>query len=102
MLFVWRGAAFDARLGDVVERISTIAGQTAKATGEIGEPISGIQSATRESVGAIAEISGSIGRLSGNLLAHRGGGALRSPVAVARPQPAQARRRQSLNSLRAA
>jgi len=38
--------------------------QTAKATGEIGQQISGIQSATQESVGAIKEISGTIEKLS--------------------------------------
>ena len=88
-----------ARIGDVVELINTIAGQTkllalnatieaarageagrgfavvasevkalaeqtAKATGEIGQQISGIQAATLESVGAIKEISGTIERLS--------------------------------------
>src|SRR6478609_8438355 len=88
-----------ARIGDVVELINTIAGQTsllalnatieaaraveagrgfavvasevkalaeqtAKATGEIGQQITGIQAATQESVTAIREISGSIERLS--------------------------------------
>src|SRR3981081_2282589 len=88
-----------ARIGDVVELINTIAGQTtllalnatieaaragesgrgfavvasevkalaeqtAKATGEIGQQISGIQAATQESVGAIKEISGTIEKLS--------------------------------------
>ncbi|MET0722181.1 MAG: methyl-accepting chemotaxis protein [Tardiphaga sp.] len=88
-----------ARIGDVVELINTIAGQTtllalnatieaarageagrgfavvasevkalaeqtAKATGEIGQQITGIQGATQESVGAIKEISGTIERLA--------------------------------------
>ena len=88
-----------ARIGDVVELINTIAGQTnllapnatieaarageagrgfavvasevkalaeqtAKATGEIGQQITGIQSATQESVNAIKEIGGTIERLS--------------------------------------
>ena len=38
--------------------------QTAKATGEIGQQITSIQSATQDSVGAIQEISGTIGKLS--------------------------------------
>lgn len=38
--------------------------QTAKATGEIGAQIAGIQSATQESVSAIQEIGGTIERLS--------------------------------------
>ncbi len=69
-----------ARIGDVVELINTIAGQTnllalnatieaaragAKATNDIGQQITGIQAATRESVGAINEISGTIEKLSG-------------------------------------
>ena len=73
-----------SRIGDVVELINTIAGQTnllalnatieaarageaeqtAKATGEIGQQISGIQSATQDSVNAIREISGTIEKLS--------------------------------------
>jgi methyl-accepting chemotaxis protein len=88
-----------ARIGDVVELINTIAGQTnlmalnatieaarageagrgfavvasevkalaeqtAKATGEISQQITGIQGATQESVHAIKEISGTIERLS--------------------------------------
>ncbi|MFX6743277.1 hypothetical protein ABTH23_19485, partial [Acinetobacter baumannii] len=38
--------------------------QTAKATGEIGAQVSGIQAATQESVNAIQEIGGTIERLS--------------------------------------
>src|SRR5882672_6962916 len=75
-----------SRIGDVVELINTIAAaragdagrgfavvasevkalaeQTAKATGEIGQQISGIQAATQESVHAIREISGTIEKLS--------------------------------------
>ena len=41
-----------------------LAEQTAKATGEIGQQISGIQAATNDSVGAIKEISSTIERLS--------------------------------------
>jgi methyl-accepting chemotaxis protein len=48
----------------VASEVKALAEQTAKATGEIGQQISGIQSATQESVGAIKEISGTIEKLS--------------------------------------
>jgi methyl-accepting chemotaxis protein len=48
----------------VASEVKALAEQTAKATGEIGLQISGIQSATQASVGAIKEISGTIERLS--------------------------------------
>jgi methyl-accepting chemotaxis protein len=48
----------------VASEVKALAEQTAKATGEIGQQISGIQSATQESVGAIKDISGTIERLS--------------------------------------
>jgi methyl-accepting chemotaxis protein len=48
----------------VASEVKALAEQTAKATGEIGQQISGIQAATNESVGAIREISGTIERLS--------------------------------------
>jgi len=48
----------------VASEVKALAEQTAKATGEIGQQISGIQSATQESVNAIQEISGTIERLS--------------------------------------
>jgi methyl-accepting chemotaxis protein len=48
----------------VASEVKALAEQTAKATGEIGQQISGIQAATQESVGAITEISGTIERLS--------------------------------------
>jgi methyl-accepting chemotaxis protein len=48
----------------VASEVKTLAEQTAKATGEISLQISGIQAATQESVGAIREISGTIGRMS--------------------------------------
>jgi len=48
----------------VASEVKALAEQTAKATGEIGQQISGIQVATQESVGAIKEISGTIERLS--------------------------------------
>jgi aerotaxis receptor len=48
----------------VASEVKALAEQTAKATGEIGQQISGIQAATHESVNAIMEISGTIERLS--------------------------------------
>ncbi|MGJ5242916.1 methyl-accepting chemotaxis protein, partial [Bradyrhizobium oligotrophicum] len=48
----------------VASEVKALAEQTAKATGEIGQQISGIQAATQESVGAIREISMTIERLS--------------------------------------
>ena len=48
----------------VASEVKALAEQTAKATGEIGQQITGIQAATQESVGAIKEISGTIGKLS--------------------------------------
>jgi methyl-accepting chemotaxis protein len=48
----------------VASEVKALAEQTAKATGEIGQQIDGIQAATQESVVAIQEISGTIERLS--------------------------------------
>jgi methyl-accepting chemotaxis protein len=48
----------------VASEVKALAEQTAKATGEIGQQIAGIQAATQESVGAIREISGTIEKLS--------------------------------------
>ncbi|MBR0967680.1 MCP four helix bundle domain-containing protein [Bradyrhizobium diazoefficiens] len=48
----------------VASEVKALAEQTAKATGEIGLQISGIQAATQESVGAIKAIGGTIERLS--------------------------------------
>ena len=48
----------------VAFEVKALAEQTAKATGEISQQISGIQAATNESVTAIKEISGTIERLS--------------------------------------
>ncbi|MBC7584481.1 MAG: HAMP domain-containing protein [Tardiphaga sp.] len=48
----------------VASEVKALAEQTAKATGEIGQQITGIQSATQDSVNAIKEISGTIERLS--------------------------------------
>ncbi len=44
--------------------MKALAEQTAKATGEIGQQVTGIQSATHHPVGAIKEISDTIERLS--------------------------------------
>ncbi|MGM4887476.1 methyl-accepting chemotaxis protein [Tardiphaga sp. 604_B6_N1_1] len=48
----------------VASEVKALAEQTARATGEIGEQINGIQSATQDSVDAIKEIGTTIGRLS--------------------------------------
>ena len=48
----------------VASEVKALAEQTAKATGEISQQISGIQAATQESVHAIKEISGTIEKLS--------------------------------------
>jgi methyl-accepting chemotaxis protein len=48
----------------VASEVKALAEQTARATGEIGQQITGIQAATLESVTAIKEISGTIERLS--------------------------------------
>ena len=48
----------------VASEVKALAEQTAKATGEIGQQVSGIQAATHDSVSAIKDISGTIERLS--------------------------------------
>jgi methyl-accepting chemotaxis protein len=48
----------------VASEVKALAEQTAKATGDIGQQIAGIQSATLESVAAIKEIGDTISRLS--------------------------------------
>jgi methyl-accepting chemotaxis protein len=48
----------------VASEVKALAEQTAKATGEIGHQITGIQSATQDSVAAIKEIGDTIGRMS--------------------------------------
>jgi len=60
-----------ARAGDagrgfavVASEVKALAEQTAKATGEISQQITGIQDATQQSVGAIKEIGDTIGKMS--------------------------------------
>ena len=48
----------------VASEVKALAEQTAKATGEIGLQVNGIQAATQDSVNAIKEISGTIEKLS--------------------------------------
>jgi methyl-accepting chemotaxis protein len=48
----------------VASEVKALAEQTAKATGEIGQQIAGIQAATDQSVSAIKEIGQTIGRMS--------------------------------------
>jgi methyl-accepting chemotaxis protein len=48
----------------VASEVKALAEQTAKATGEIGQQIGGIQAATQESVGSIREIGETIARMS--------------------------------------
>ncbi|MCK1473549.1 HAMP domain-containing protein [Bradyrhizobium sp. 197] len=48
----------------VASEVKALAEQTAKATGEIGQQIAGIQTATEHSVGAIRDISDTIEKLS--------------------------------------
>jgi methyl-accepting chemotaxis protein len=48
----------------VASEVKALAEQTAKATGEISQQISGIQAATHDSVGAIKEIGDTINRMS--------------------------------------
>ncbi len=48
----------------VASEVKALAEQTAKATGEISQQISGIQAATQDSVAAIKEIGATIGRMS--------------------------------------
>ncbi len=48
----------------VASEVKALASQTAKATEEIGQQITGIQAATQESVGAIKEIGDTISRMS--------------------------------------
>jgi len=68
-----------ARAGDagrgfavVASEVKQLASQTAKATEEIGTQVAGMQAATNESVAAIKEIGGTIGRISEIALAIAG------------------------------
>src|SRR3954465_199223 len=54
----WRGFAV------VASEVKSLASRTAKATDEICSQISGMQDATQESVAAIKEIGGTIGKIS--------------------------------------
>ena len=58
----------------VASEVKALAEQTAKATGEIGQQITGIQAATQDSVNAIKEISRHHRKTVGDLLDHRGRG----------------------------
>jgi methyl-accepting chemotaxis protein len=60
-----------ARAGDagkgfavVAQEVKALAAQTAKATSEIGAQIAGMQTATQDAVGAIAEITNTINKMS--------------------------------------
>jgi methyl-accepting chemotaxis protein len=60
-----------ARAGDagkgfavVAQEVKALAAQTAKATSEIGTQIAGMQTATQDAVGAIAEIASTINKMS--------------------------------------
>nr|WP_244670477.1 cache domain-containing protein [Rhodoplanes elegans] len=48
----------------VANEVKALAGQTAKATGEISAQITAMQAATQDSVSAIKEISGTIGQIA--------------------------------------
>ncbi|MHC2433005.1 methyl-accepting chemotaxis protein [Bradyrhizobium sp. USDA 4451] len=59
-----RAGGFGKGFAVVAQEVKSLATQTAHATAEISEHIGGIQAATRDSVGTIAEIGGLIGRIS--------------------------------------
>jgi methyl-accepting chemotaxis protein len=48
----------------VAQEVKALAAQTAKATNEIGQQIAGVQAATKDSVGSIKEIGGTISRIA--------------------------------------
>ena len=59
-----RAGEADRGFAVVASEVKALAEQTAKATGEISQQISGIQAATQDSVSAIKEIGDTIGRMS--------------------------------------
>ncbi|MCC8983848.1 methyl-accepting chemotaxis protein [Bradyrhizobium acaciae] len=59
-----RAGGFGRGFAIVAQEVKSLATQTAHATAEISEHIGGIQAATLDSVGTIAEIGGLIGRIS--------------------------------------
>ncbi|MFB9263360.1 methyl-accepting chemotaxis protein [Bradyrhizobium erythrophlei] len=59
-----RAGAAGAGFAVVAQEVKTLAKQTAEATEDIRDQIAGIQSATRESAGAISDIVGIISRMS--------------------------------------
>ncbi|WP_271627639.1 methyl-accepting chemotaxis protein [Bradyrhizobium sp. CCBAU 11445] len=60
-----RAGAFGRGFVVVAQEVKSLAAQAAQGTVEISEHIGGIQTATAESVGAVAEIGVIIGRISG-------------------------------------
>ena len=81
----------------VASEVKALAEQTAKATGEIGQQITGMQAATQESVGAIKEIGGTIDgcrrshRPSRPRSRSRARRRRRSPATCSRPRTAPSR-----------
>jgi methyl-accepting chemotaxis protein len=59
-----RAGEFGRGFAVVASEVKALAEQTAKATGEIGQQVAGIQAATEESVNAIKGIGGTIEKLS--------------------------------------
>src|SRR5262249_28726636 len=76
----------------VAAEVKTLATQTAKATDEIRSQITGMQAATRESVGAIKEIGGTIGRIA----------EIAASISAAVPQQGKRTQETAGNSLNAA
>ena len=102
-----------ARAGDagrgfavVAHEVKALAGQTAKATAEIGENVSMIQSSTRNAVDAVREIGGAVREINDVTSAIAGASASRTPPrARSRPtrnRPPKATRPWSPTSARCA